>query len=187
MDYKSELVKKYLTDILNIPSPSGYTHNIIEYIKKELDDKSIEYKMTNKGALVATIPGINNEYQKTLSCHVDTLGAMVKEVKCNGRLALTQIGGFMMSSIEGECCEIHTRDGKVFEGTIQTIKPSVHIHSDARELPRTVDNYEVVIDREVFSKEDTNKLGIEVGDFVSFDPRVKINEVGFINLDLLML
>ena len=64
MDYKSELVKKYLTDILNIPSPSGYTHNIIEYIKKELDDKSIEYKMTNKGALVATIPGINNEYQK---------------------------------------------------------------------------------------------------------------------------
>jgi hypothetical protein len=84
---------------------------------------------------------------------------MVKEVKCNGRLALTQIGGFMMSSIEGECCEIHTRDGKVFEGTIQTIKPSVHIHSDARELPRTVDNYEVVIDREVFSKEDTNKLG----------------------------
>ena len=180
MDYKSELVKKYLTDILNIPSPSGYTHNIIEYIKKELDDKSIEYKMTNKGALVATIPGINNEYQKTLSCHIDTLGAMVKEVKCNGRLALTQIGGFMMSSIEGECCEIHTRDGKVFEGTIQTIKPSVHIHSDARELPRTVDNYEVVIDREVFSKEDTNKLGIEVGDFVSFDPRVKINEVGFI-------
>ncbi|MGL5507966.1 MAG: M42 family metallopeptidase [Paraclostridium sp.] len=180
MDYKNELVRKYLSDVLNIPSPSGYTHNVIEYIKNDLDEKGIEYKLTNKGALVATIPGENDEYQKTLSCHVDTLGAMVKEVKSNGRLGLTQVGGYMMTSVEGECCKIHTRDGKTFEGTIQTIKPSVHIHSDARELPRTVENYEVVIDEEVFSKEDTNNLGIEVGDFVSFDPRVKITDSGFV-------
>lgn len=180
MDYKSDLVKKYLNDVLNIPSPSGYTQNIMEYIKKILETHNVDYKVTNKGAIVATIEGEDKEYQKTLSCHVDTLGAMVKEIKSNSRLALTQVGGYMMHSIEGECCKIHTRDGKVYEGTIQTTKPSVHIHSDARELQRIPANYEVVIDKEVFTKEDTQKLGIEVGDFISFDPRVKMTDSGFI-------
>ena len=180
MDYKADLVKKYLNDVLNIPSPSGYTQNIMEYIKKILETHNVDYKVTNKGAIVATIEGEDKEYQKTLSCHVDTLGAMVKEIKSNSRLALTQVGGYMMHSIEGECCKIHTRDGKVYEGTIQTTKPSVHIHSDARELQRIPANYEVVIDEEVFTKEDTQKLGIEVGDFISFDPRVKMTDSGFI-------
>lgn len=180
MDYKSDLVKKYLNDVLNIPSPSGYTQNIMEYIKKILETHNVDYKVTNKGAIVATIEGEDTEYQKTLSCHVDTLGGMVKEIKSNSRLALTQVGGYMMHSIEGECCKIHTRDGKVYEGTIQTTKPSVHIHSDARELQRIPANYEVVIDEEVFTKEDTQKLGIEVGDFISFDPRVKMTDSGFI-------
>ncbi|GAA0861447.1 M42 family metallopeptidase [Paraclostridium tenue] len=180
MDYKADLVKKYLNDVLNIPSPSGYTQNIMEYIKKILETHNVDYKVTNKGAIVATIEGEDTEYQKTLSCHVDTLGAMVKEIKSNSRLALTQVGGYMMHSIEGECCKIHTRDGKVYEGTIQTTKPSVHIHSDARELQRIPANYEVVIDEEVFTKEDTQKLGIEVGDFISFDPRVKMTDSGFI-------
>ncbi|MFR3072705.1 MAG: M42 family metallopeptidase, partial [Paeniclostridium sp.] len=166
--------------VLNIPSPSGYTQNIMEYIKKILETHNVDYKVTNKGAIVATIEGEDKEYQKTLSCHVDTLGAMVKEIKSNSRLALTQVGGYMMHSIEGECCKIHTRDGKVYEGTIQTTKPSVHIHSDARELQRIPANYEVVIDEEVFTKEDTQKLGIEVGDFISFDPRVKMTDSGFI-------
>lgn len=180
MDYKADLVKKYLNDVLNIPSPSGYTQNIMEYIKEILETHNVDYKVTNKGAIVATIEGEDTEYQKTLSCHVDTLGAMVKEIKSNSRLALTQVGGYMMHSIEGECCKIHTRDGKVYEGTIQTTKPSVHIHSDARELQRIPANYEVVIDEEVFTKEDTQKLGIEVGDFISFDPRVKMTDSGFI-------
>jgi putative aminopeptidase FrvX len=180
MDYKADLVKKYLKDVLNIPSPSGYTQNIMEYIKGILETHNVDYKVTNKGAIIATIEGEDNDYQKTLSCHVDTLGAMVKEVKSNSRLALTQVGGFMMHSIEGECCKIHTRDGKVYEGTIQTTKPSVHIHSDARELQRIPANYEVVIDEEVFTKEDTQNLGIEVGDFISFDPRVKITDSGFV-------
>ncbi len=180
MEYKVDIVKKYLNDVLNIPSPSGYTQNIMKYIEDILTSKKVDYKVTNKGAIVATIEGEDNDYQKTLSCHVDTLGAMVKEVKSNGRLALTQVGGYMMTSVEGECCKIHTRDDKVYEGTIQTIKPSVHIHSDCRELLRVPNNYEVVIDEQVCSKEDTQELGIEVGDFISFDPRVKITDSGFV-------
>lgn len=179
--YNVEEVKTFLKNILEIPSPTGYTKEIMNYIASELDKLNIEYKFTNKGALVATVKGKNDMYQKTLSAHVDTLGAMVSEIKSTGKLGLTPLGGYMMNSIEGENCLIKTVDGKTFEGTIQTIKPSVHISGDeARELKRTAENMEVVIDEKVFSKEDVEKLGINVGDFICFDTRTRFTKSGFI-------
>lgn len=37
---------------------------------------------------------------------------------------------------------------------------------------------EVVIDEKVFSKEDVEALGINVGDFICFDPRIKFTDSG---------
>ncbi|WP_461613737.1 M42 family metallopeptidase [Clostridium sp. Marseille-QA1073] len=179
--YNIEDIKNYLKNILLIPSPSGYSAKIMSYIKSELDKLNIEYKTTNKGAIIATIKGKNNEYQKTLSAHVDTLGAMVSGIKSNGKLSLTPLGGYMMSSIEGENCTIETVYGKTFEGTIQTIKPSVHISgSEAKDLKRTAENMEVILDEKVCSKEDVKNLGIEIGDFICFDTRTRFTESGFI-------
>jgi putative aminopeptidase FrvX len=181
MNYNGEQIKEYLQNILTIPSPSGYTTKIMNYIKQELDKLNISYITTNKGAVIATIKGKDDNYQKTLSAHVDTLGAMVTGIKGNGRLALTQLGGYMMTSVEGENVIIETVEGKSFEGTIQTIKPSVHISGgDARELKRVPENYEVVLDEKVFSKEDVEKLGINVGDFICFDTRTRFTESGYI-------
>lgn len=179
--YNIDCIKNYLNNILTIPSPTGYSKKIMPYIASELDKLGIEYHFTNKGALVATIKGKNDEYQKTLSAHVDTLGAMVTGIKGTGRLSLTQLGGFMMNSVEGENCIIECVNGKSFEGTIQTIKPSVHISgAEARDLKRTAENYEVVLDEKVSSKEDVEALGINVGDFICFDTRTRFTESGFI-------
>lgn len=179
--HNNELLKKYLTDVLSIPSPTGYTNDISNYIINKLEKMGVTYRVSNKGAIVVTIQGENDGFATTFSAHVDTLGAMVKEIKSNGKISVTQIGGYMMNSVEGENCIIHTRDKKNYEGTLQTIRPSVHIHGqDARELPRDCKNYEIVIDEEVFSKEDTINLGIGVGDIVSFDTRTKITNSGFI-------
>lgn len=175
------LIEKYLTDILSIPSPTGYTLEMLEYLKKELDKMRINYKISNKGVLVATIEGVDKNNDITFSSHTDTLGVIVKEIKSNGRLAVSQIGGYMMNSVEGECVMIHSRNGEKFEGTLQTIRPSIHIHgNEAKELPRECKNYEIVLDEEVFSKEDVLTLGIDVGDIVSFDTRTKITKSGFI-------
>lgn len=179
--HNNDLLKKYLKEILNIPSPTGYTKDISDYIIKELERLKISYKISNKGAIVATIQGRDDSFATTFSAHVDTLGAMVKEIKSNARIAVTQIGGYMMNSVEGENCLIHTRLGQTYEGTLQTIRPSVHIHGqDARELPRDCKNYEIVIDEEVFTRQEILDLGIEVGDIVSFDTRTKITDSGFI-------
>lgn len=175
------MIKKYLNEVLSIPSPTGYTKEILEYLKKEIGSMNVDYKVGNKGMLIATIEGQQNNKATTLSAHIDTLGAIVKEVKGNGRLSVSQLGGYMMNTVEGENCLIHTREGKKYEGTLQTIKPSVHIHAnDARELPRECKNYEIVIDEEVFTKDDVQKLGIEVGDIVSFDTRTRITESNFV-------
>lgn len=179
--HNNELLKRYIKEILSIPSPTGYTGEISKYLLSELNLMDIKYKVGNKGAIVATIEGEEKSYSTTFSAHIDTLGAMVKEIKSNGRIAITQIGGYMMNSIEGENCLIHTRDGKKYEGTLQTIKPSVHIHgAEARELPRECKNYEVIIDEEVFSKEEVIDLGVDVGDIISFDTRTKITKSEFV-------
>lgn len=179
--YNQDRIKYYLKNILSIASPTGYTNNIMEYIQKELSELGANFKVTNKGAVIVSIEGKNSDYQRTFSAHVDTLGAMVKEIKSNGALALTPVGGYMMTAIDGENCTIETLEGKQYTGTIQTIKPSVHISGDeARELKRTPQNMEVILDEKVFSAEDTENLGINVGDFICLDTRTTITEKDFI-------
>jgi putative aminopeptidase FrvX len=181
MNFDRNVIKDYLINLLSTPSPTGYTDNIRKYVVSELDKLNVQYSLTNKGAVLVSFEGENKNYERVFSGHIDTLGAMVKEIKSNGALELTPVGGFMMTSIDGENCTIETLDNKTYTGTIQTIKPSVHISGDeARELKRTSQNMEVIIDEKVFTKEDTEALGINVGDFICFDSRATITEKDFI-------
>ena len=180
-------MEKYIDFIVNeivtlarIPSPTGYTHLAMKYIEEEFQKLGIDYVVTRKGAVIATVKGRNNNQSRVVSAHLDTLGAMVKEIKASGRIKFTPIGGFMMNAIENENCFIETNDGNSISGTILTTKPSVHIHSDAKTLERNVDNMEIVLDERVESKEDTQKLGIEIGDFIHFDTRTQVTKTGFI-------
>lgn len=181
MSYQMETITKYLETILNIPSPTGNTDQIMEYIKSELNHLELPFTITNKGALSVTLKGKNDDYQRTFTAHVDTLGAMVKGIKGNGNLSLVPLGGYMMGSIDGENCTIETIDEKTYTGTIHATKPSVHISGqEAYDLKKTPENMEVVLDEKVFSKNDTEALGINVGDFISFDTRTIITEKEFI-------
>lgn len=181
MNYDNNSIKYYVENLLNIPSPTGSTDKAMDFIKKELSKLNIPYVSTTKGALIITLKGKNNDYQRTFSAHVDTLGAMVKGIKSSGALSLVPLGGFMMSSIDGENCLIETMDGKTYTGTIHNIKPSVHISGqEASDLKKVPENMEVILDEKVSSKADTEALGINVGDFISFDTRTIITEKQFV-------
>ena len=95
-------------------------------------------------------------------------------------LRITPIGGYAMQTVEGEYCQVHTRDGKVYEGTVLSTMPSVHVYPDARTHKREEATMEIRLDELVSSKEDTLKLGIAPGDFVSWDPRVRIFSNGWV-------
>lgn len=170
----------YLKNLVNIPSPSGYTDEVIAYVEDFFQNLKLETVRNKKGGLIVTLPGKSTKETRMLTAHVDTLGAMVKEVKPSGRLKLDLIGGFRFNSIEGEYCTIHTASGNTYTGTILMHQTSVHVYKDAGTKERNQDNMEVRIDAVVKNEADVHALGIGVGDFVSFDPRVQETETGFI-------
>ena len=170
-----------LETLLNIPSPTGNTEKALEFVEKEFKKLGISTRKNNKGALIATINGLNQYKEVTLSGHVDTLGAMVKEIKPNGRLKITQLGGYVWSTVEGEYVVIETLKGKQYTGTILTTKASSHVHGDeTEEVKRDKENMEIRIDEKVSSVDEVLNLGINVGDFVFFEPRTTITPSGFI-------
>lgn len=182
---KPDLNRTYMLDtlrwLLETPSPSGYCMAIMARVKEELARLGYEMESTPKGNGIVTIPGRDaNGGTIGLTAHVDTLGAMVRSIKPSGMLRITPIGGYAMQTVEGEYCLVHTRDGRTYEGTVLSTKPSVHVYSDAREWKREEANMEIRLDELTFSKEETEKLGIGVGDIVSWDPRVRMLDNGWV-------
>ena len=172
---------EFLVGLLNTPSPTGDTARAIAYVRDALAAFPLKLALNRKGALIATWPGASTDCPRALTAHVDTLGAMVQEVKDNGRLRLTQIGGYAWNSVEGEGCTVMTAEGNCCSGTILPTKASVHVHGqEMRELERKGENMEVRLDARTQSADETRALGIEVGDFVALDPRVQATETGFV-------
>ena len=169
----------FLVGLLKTPSPTGDTARAILYVRAALEDLPLTFSQTRKGGLVFTWPG-DTRCPRGLTAHVDTLGLMVRRVKGNGRLLLTQIGSFDWHAVEGEGCTVITRAGKAIRGSILPTKASVHIYgNEARELKRDAENYEVRLDVATRSRGETEAQGISVGDFVYVDPRVELSN-GFV-------
>lgn len=172
---------KYLEKLIEIHSPTGYTREVTEYIVKEVRNMGYEAVRTNKGGVIVTLKGKDDTKHRVITAHVDTLGAIVRTVKSDGRLKMDKIGGFPWNMIEGENCLVHVAStGKTVSGTILIHQTSTHVYRDAGTAERTQDNMEVRLDEKVTSKEETKALGIEVGDFISFDPRMIVTENGFV-------
>jgi len=174
--YILELLQK----LCNTASPTGYSENAFKLLEEEFNKLRMPFYYTNKGSIYSYIDGKSKNVKKALAAHTDTLGAMVKEIKENGYIAFASVGVYAGNSIECENCLIHTVSGKTYSGTIYTTKPSVHVHNDVSALPRTLDNMEIVLDEKVFSIKDVEDLGIEIGDYISFDSRFKVTESGFV-------
>jgi putative aminopeptidase FrvX len=105
---------------------------------------------------------------------------MVRSISDKGTLKLTTVGGVIIPTVDGEYCKIYTRDSRVYTGTILSTSPSIHVYPDAATAPRVERTIEVRIDEIVRNKKDVLALGIQVGDFVCYDPKLVITESGFI-------
>ena len=169
-----------LEKIVSIPSPTGYHREILPFIKAYTEALGIETILLNKGAVLAKIPG-KKEAAILFSAHVDTLGAMVKEIKGNGRIKAAMLGGCPWISLDAENCVVRTSDDRRISGTFQGTKPSVHIDGpEVSKTERTADTTELILDEKVSSKEEAEQLGIQVGDFIFVEPRFTALPNGFI-------
>ena len=180
MTVDTDFLNEFLIGLLNTPSPTGDTEKAVAYTERAMQALGLETRRTRKGALLATLSGQSSAEPRAVTAHVDTLGAMVKEIKPNGRLSLSQIGGYAWNAIEGEGVTIATEGQGAVRGSVQLTKASTHVHGGAvNETKREAGTLEVRIDARTVSASETKALGIAVGDFVYLDPRVEVGN-GFI-------
>ena len=150
---EKEYMISTLKTLVEIPSPSGYTKEAIGFVSEEAKRMGYHSYKTNRGGLIIEVDGRTSR-TIGLSAHVDTLGAMVRSIHSDGTINFTEVGGYALQSVEGCYCKLHTRDNKVYTGTILCKSPSVHVYEDARTLERTEKNMMVRLDEEVSSKEE---------------------------------
>ena len=175
-----EQMKLELVELVNIPSPSGFTEHIVQHLEGKLEQLGVATRRTAKGALLWTLKGKAGA-ARALAAHVDTLGAMVQSIGPNGRLKMTAIGGYDWTSVEGEYCQVHCQSGKVVSGTVVNIKQSVHVYgAGSRDIKRDSSTLEVRLDENVHSAADVQRLGIQVGDFITWDVRAELTPSGYI-------
>jgi len=176
-----QYMKEILIKLLNIPSPAGFTDEVVRFTCQELGRMAIPYEITRRGAIRADLEGRENSPDRAIVAHLDTIGAMVKRLKDNGRLEIVPVGTWSSRFAEGARVTIFT-DTKHYRGTILPIKAAGHIYNTQIDsLPIDWENVELRIDEVCHSKTDMEILGINVGDFVAVDPQPEICASGFIN------
>ena len=166
--------------LLAIDSPSGFTAKAAQWVRDEFAALGFDAKITTKGGVLIDLGGEDINDGLFLEAHADTLGCMVAEIKGNGRLRVTNLGGMNANNAEAENVRVYTRAGRVIEGTCQLCNASIHVNLEYSNISRKWDAMEIVLDEDVNSAADTRALGIEVGDIVCFDPRTKRTESGYL-------
>ncbi len=178
--FKPEITIDFLMELLSINSPTGYTHHAMSFLERRIEQLGYTVTHNAKGNLIVNVEGKRKDITRGLSAHVDTLGLMVRSINSDGTLKLTKLGGPLTPTLDGEYCDIITRSGVVYTGTILSTSPSIHVFEDASTKKRDIDQLVVKIDERVSTKEDVLKLGINNGDIVAYDPKVVYTDSGFI-------
>ncbi len=165
-------------DLLAIDSPSGLTAKAADHVMARFEALGYQPERTRKDGVICCLGGEGEGL--LLEAHMDTLGGMVHEIKANGRLRITPIGGLRAENVETENCRVVTKfDGEI-EGTAQLCNASVHVNGKYGDTPRTFDTIEIVLDEPVKTADEVRKLGIRTGDYVCFEPRTRITSNGYI-------
>jgi peptidase M42 family hydrolase len=169
-----------LRRLLDTPSPSGMTDAVVHVVCEILDELGIDYKLTRRGAIRALLPGAAYSPKRAIAAHLDTLGAMVKSLKPNGRLELVPIGFWSSRFAEGARVTVYSDNG-TFRGTVLPLKASGHTYNKEIDTqPVDWRQVELRLDERATSVAELMQLGIRVGDTVAVDPGTEFGPNGFI-------
>ena len=181
----ADYLKTTLLELLAIPSPTGLTDEIVHYTGSRLDAMGVPYELTRRGTIRAVLRRNKPERRKespacAIVSHLDTLGAMVREIKPNGRLSLMPVGTWSSRWAEGGRVTLFTEASR-FRGSVLPLLASGHVYNEAIDTqPVNWDQLELRIDEPAESAADIVALGIQVGDFVAFDANPEWLPNGFI-------
>lgn len=172
---------KVLLEMLAIPSPTGFTDTLVRYVAEHLEELDLDYELTRRGTIRATLPGRQNSPDRAISVHLDTIGAVVRGIKDNGRLSLAPVGTWSSRFAEGSRVSLFTEHG-VLRGSVLPLLASGHaFNTEVDSLPISWDHIELRLDAYTASRADSESLGVSVGDFIAFDPLPEFTDSGHIS------
>ncbi len=174
---KEDRLIKVLRELSEMYSPTGFTGEVLKYIAGLAKKAGINSCYTNKGALLV---GNHDCPEMAVAGHIDTLGLMVKMIKVDGTLSFTRLGGPILAAFEGRTVRVFTERGKVISGTLILNNPAAHVNNKASEIIRNDETMHIRLDAEVADVKGSEKLGIQVGDFIAFDAGFQYTDSGFI-------
>ncbi len=180
LTYSKEFLVETATRLLTSDSPSGFTQQAAQAAVEIAQSLGYATRRSKKGSVILQVPGREPGKTVGLCAHIDTLGLMVRSIREDGQLSITKVGGPLMPTLDGEYCKIYTRAGKVYTGTILSLSPAAHVFEDARTRVRDEENMAVRIDERVRCADDVRALGIDVGDYVCYDPKTVVTPSGFL-------
>jgi putative aminopeptidase FrvX len=176
-----DMLVNWLVALCETPSPTGDSREALALVAGWLREIGLNPVFTRKGAMIATIEGESESAPRAITAHVDTLGAIVKEIKPNGRLIFDRIGGYPLYAVNGEYCTVRTASGRTVTGTAILAKASVHVHREpVADKEWKPGEMEIRLDARTDSAEETRKLGVEVGDMIAWDPRTTVTDSGYV-------
>lgn len=179
-DIDLEYLKQTLQELLLVPSPTGMTDDVVQLCCRKLDELGVKYELTRRGAIRATLPGASYSPDRAIAAHLDTLGAMVKRLKSNGRVEVVPVGTWPARSAEGARVTLFADEGRRYRGSLLPLKASGHVYNEGvDEQPSNWQNIELRLDERSASREDLEALGLAPGDFVAIDPQPELLDNGF--------
>ncbi|MPY70642.1 MAG: osmoprotectant NAGGN system M42 family peptidase [Alphaproteobacteria bacterium] len=181
LEIDQDALVRTLAELLEIPSPTGYTDRIVHVVAGRLEAMGVPFEITRRGAIRANLKGRVGSPDRAVVSHVDTLGAQVKQIKSNGRLEVVSIGNWSARFAEGARTTVFTESGAL-RGTILPLKASGHTYNiEIDTQPVAWDNLELRVDERAESVAELEALGIQIGDFIGIDPQPEFTSSGFIN------
>jgi putative aminopeptidase FrvX len=134
---------------------------LIKLMKPHTDEVLID-KLEN---VIAIKRGKESKPKIMLAAHMDEVGLMVKTITKEGFLQFSKMGGIDDRILLAQKVVVHTNKGSL-QGIIGSKPP--HIQKE-QERKKVVTYDELFIDTGAENREDANKMGVRIGDPVSFD------------------
>ena len=174
-------LQRVLLEMLAIPSPTGFTDTIVRYVAERLQELGVPFELTRRGTIRATLKGRRDSPDRAVAAHLDTIGAIVREIQPSGRLGLAPVGCWSSRFAEGSRVSVFTDTG-VIRGSVLPLLASGHAFNTAvDDAPVSWDHVELRLDAYTYSRAETCALGVNIGDFVAFDPMPEFTESGYIS------
>ncbi len=151
---------------------AGREEEVRDLMRKMLKPHMDEVKEDKLGNIIGMKKGSKNAPRVMLAAHMDEIGLLVKTISKKGFLQFTKIGGIDDRILLAQKVIVYT-EKRPLHGIIGSKPP--HIQKE-EERKKVLTYDELFIDIGAESQEEAKKMGVRIGDPVSFD--IKFAKIG---------